>query len=306
MVAQKTKRAVAVRSDSLSSDEEHTKRPAEKAKRPRKEASKTRAEIDLEKLVFGGDADDNGDAGNDIFSKMGQEISAFMESGSEESDDDADTESDKDMDSASDEDKDQGSSDKEEEDGDKGDSLFFVDTVRDKDMAGSESEATDGEDDDDSDSDSAEEDKESAGPKAAWVDNDTQNAQVALKAQSRSRKLRETQADDIVSGDVYEERLRQQFQKIHSVPKWAVEAETAASRSSAEDGDSDRIGGELLKSTKSLLSKSSSVLQPTRLDTVRVRNANQAAPSQSPVLSVQFHPSSSVLLTAGLDKTLRL
>ncbi|KAJ2747937.1 U3 snoRNP protein [Coemansia sp. BCRC 34301] len=172
-------------------------------------------------------------------------------------------------------------------------------------MADGESGA-DGESESDSEKDSVSEDDESAGPKAAWVDDDTQNAQVALKAQSRSRKLRETQSDDVVSGDVYEERLRQQFQKIHAVPKWAVEAEAQAGRSDATDGDGDRIGGDLLKTTKSLLSKSSAVLQPTRLDTVRVRNANQASPSQSAVLSVQFHPSSSVLLTAGLDKTLRL
>ncbi|KAJ2057796.1 U3 snoRNP protein [Coemansia sp. S146] len=295
MAAQKTKREAPIPKDSLSSDEDRTERPAPKAKRSKRRHAKSRAEVDLEKLVFGGG--DEKDLGSDIFSKIGQETSAYVESGSEASDDEE-------MDSVADEEddeKDEEEDDEEEEEKDddepsKDDSLFFVDTVRDEDMAHSESD-TGAEDGSDSGEESVAEGDESAGPKAAWVDDDTQNAQVALKAQSRSRKLRETQSDNVVSGDVYEERLRQQFQKIHAVPKWAAEAEASHDQ---EDGS------ELLKTTKSLLSKSSTVLQPTRLDTVRVRNANQTAPSQSAVLSVQFHPTSSVLLTAGLDKTLRL
>ncbi|KAJ2028266.1 U3 snoRNP protein [Coemansia sp. RSA 455] len=294
MVAQKTKREEPIRKDSQSSDEDRTERPAPRAKRSKRRHAKSRAEVDLEKLVFGG-ADEK-DLGSDIFSKIGQETSAYMGSGSEASDDEE-------MESAADEEdddeekEDEDEEEQEDEDNDdepsKDDSLFFVDTERDEDMANSESDTS--ADGSDSGEESAAEEEESTGPKAAWVDDDTKDAQVALKAQSRSRKLRETQSDNVVSGDVYEERLRQQFQKIHAVPKWAAEAEA-----NQEDGS------ELLKTTKSLLSKSSTVLQPTRLDTVRVRNANQTAPSQSAVLSVQFHPTSNVLLTAGLDKTLRL
>ncbi|KAJ2096782.1 U3 snoRNP protein, partial [Coemansia sp. S142-1] len=294
MVAQKTKREEPIRKDSQSSDEDRTERPAPRAKRSKRRHAKSRAEVDLEKLVFGG-ADEK-DLGSDIFSKIGQETSAYVGSGSEASDDEE-------MESAADEEdddeekEDEDEEEQEDEDNDdepsKDDSLFFVDTERDEDMANSESDTS--ADGSDSGEESAAEEEESTGPKAAWVDDDTKDAQVALKAQSRSRKLRETQSDNVVSGDVYEERLRQQFQKIHAVPKWAAEAEA-----NQEDGS------ELLKTTKSLLSKSSTVLQPTRLDTVRVRNANQTAPSQSAVLSVQFHPTSNVLLTAGLDKTLRL
>ncbi|KAJ2101560.1 U3 snoRNP protein, partial [Coemansia sp. RSA 922] len=289
-----TKREEPIRKDSQSSDEDRTERPAPRAKRSKRRHAKSRAEVDLEKLVFGG-ADEK-DLGSDIFSKIGQETSAYVGSGSEASDDEE-------MESAADEEdddeekEDEDEEEQEDEDNDdepsKDDSLFFVDTERDEDMANSESDTS--ADGSDSGEESAAEEEESTGPKAAWVDDDTKDAQVALKAQSRSRKLRETQSDNVVSGDVYEERLRQQFQKIHAVPKWAAEAEA-----NQEDGS------ELLKTTKSLLSKSSTVLQPTRLDTVRVRNANQTAPSQSAVLSVQFHPTSNVLLTAGLDKTLRL
>ncbi|KAJ2067452.1 hypothetical protein GGI08_001366, partial [Coemansia sp. S2] len=295
MVAQKTKREEPIRKDSQSSDEDRTERPTPRAKRSKRRHAKSRAEVDLEKLVFGG-ADEK-DLGSDIFSKIGQETSAYVESGSEASDDEemesaADEEEDDDEEKEEKEEEEQEDEDDDDEPS-KDDSLFFVDTERDEDMANSESDSS--ADGSDSGEESAAEEEEGTGPKAAWVDDDTKDAQVALKAQSRSRKLRETQSDNVVSGDVYEERLRQQFQKIHAVPKWAAEAEA-----NQEDGS------ELLKTTKSLLSKSSTVLQPTRLDTVRVRNANQTAPSQSAVLSVQFHPTSNVLLTAGLDKTLRL
>ncbi|KAJ2493128.1 U3 snoRNP protein [Coemansia sp. RSA 2050] len=300
MATLKTKREAPINKDTLSSDEDRVERPAPKAKRSRRGPAKSRAEVDLERLVFGGG--DERDLGNDIFSKIGQETSAFMESGSEASD--SETDADAEIDSASDE-EDVNNDEEEEEDGDepsKDDSLFFVDTVRDEEMVHSESD-TDAEEGSDSDEEVLAQDGESTGPKAAWVDDDMQSAQVALKAQSRSRKLRETQSDNLVSGDIYEERLRQQFQKIHAVPQWAADAQ-ASHHGQGEDGDS--IGGELLKTTISLLSKSSSVLQPTRIDAVRVRNANHMAPSQSAVLSIQFHPTSNVLLTAGLDKTLRL
>ncbi|KAJ2797963.1 U3 snoRNP protein, partial [Coemansia furcata] len=289
MVAQKTKREAPINNDQ-SSDEDRVEQPAPKVRRSRKRAAKSRAEVDLERLVFGGG--DEKDLGSDIFSKVGQETSNYPESGSEASD----AESDEHMESAMDEEEDEDKEAEEEEDDDeepsKEDSLFFVDTVRDSDMANSEA---DSETESDSGEESVAEEEESAGPKAAWVDDDTQHAQVALKAQSRSRKLRETQSDNVVSGDVYEERLRQQFQKIHAVPKWA-----------AAEVPTNDVGGELLTSTKPLVTKCSAVLLPTRLDTVRVRNANHTAPSQSAVLSIEFHPTSSVLLTAGLDKTLRL
>lgn len=167
-----------------------------------------------------------------------------------------------------------------------GDSLFFVDTAR---------GAREDKDEEDESESTASEEEEVSQP--AWVDDDTEQTTVALTNQSRTKKLRQTMVEDEVLGDVYEERLRQQFQKIHAVPKWAAKAE-----SSEEDSD----GEELMKTTKSLMAKTTHLLAPSKLDVVGLRAANQQAPSQSAVLNVQFHPASSVILTAGLDKTLRL
>lgn len=42
------------------------------------------------------------------------------------------------------------------------------------------------------------------------------------------------------------------------------------------------------------------------IETTRLRDANQQEPSSSVVQSVEFHPAGRLLLTAGLDKRLRL
>lgn len=42
------------------------------------------------------------------------------------------------------------------------------------------------------------------------------------------------------------------------------------------------------------------------IETTRLKDANQQEPSKSVVQSVEFHPAGQLLLTAGLDKRLRL
>ncbi|KAJ2873464.1 hypothetical protein H4R27_006583, partial [Coemansia aciculifera] len=126
MAAQKTKREAPIPKDSLSSDEDRTERPAPKAKRSKRRHAKSRAEVDLEKLVFGGG--DEKDLGSDIFSKIGQETSAYVESGSEASDDDEEMDSVADEEDDDKEEEQEEDDDEEEKDDDepsKDDSLFF-------------------------------------------------------------------------------------------------------------------------------------------------------------------------------------
>ena len=47
-------------------------------------------------------------------------------------------------------------------------------------------------------------------------------------------------------------------------------------------------------------------LAPGLIETTRLRDANQQEPSKAVVQSVEFHPNGQLLLTAGLDKRLRL
>jgi len=47
---------------------------------------------------------------------------------------------------------------------------------------------------------------------------------VSLASVPRLRKLRKTEAEDLVSGREYVKRLRRQFEMLNPVPDWAVEA----------------------------------------------------------------------------------
>ncbi|KAI8323027.1 WD40 repeat-like protein [Martensiomyces pterosporus] len=285
-------------------DQRHPKRKPQSQKKRSKVTGKltwkTREETDLESLVFGGDED----VASDVFSKIGKEVEAFadepeLESESEGEEDVADEKL-SDEEEASD----------EEPAGD--DSLFFVDTVR----AGSSDEETESDDEGQDEEDveaeeptptSSNEEEQKSEIAAAWVDEDTEMSTVSLKAAKRTRKLRIAEKENKVSGDVYEQRLRQQFQKINPVPKWAEEAEASAWKDDeGSDDDNERIGSDLLRSSKSLMSKAGTLLSPTTLDVTPLRHANHTAPSQRGISSLQFHPTANVVLTAGSDKTLRL
>ncbi|KAJ1842412.1 U3 snoRNP protein, partial [Coemansia sp. RSA 2703] len=259
--------------------------------------AKSSTERDLEMLVFGGDEED---VANDIFTRMDNGKLNGLETAETES---PEEESDTEMQNVSGDE--QSGSDDDVSDAEvDGDSLFFVDTAHDE---ADEKEAESPEDSTTtSDSESEDDEDEDGEEKAAWVDEDMQNATVALKDQKRTRKLRTVEEENTVSGDVYEQRLRQQFQKINPVPKWAAEASSSAWADNDSDTEGTRVGGDMLKSTASMISKTSSLLPPSKIEITQLRDGNQAAVSQSKVSSVQFHPTSSVLLTAGLDKTLRL
>ncbi|KAJ1673532.1 U3 snoRNP protein [Spiromyces aspiralis] len=68
----------------------------------------------------------------------------------------------------------------------------------------------------------------------------------------------------------------------------------------------DNVEVSFLKTSKSMISQAKITLPSQEIDIARLRNANQMAPAQAVVQRIQFHPTSSVILTAALDKTLRL
>jgi U3 small nucleolar RNA-associated protein 18 len=155
----------------------------------------------------------------------------------------------------------------------------------------------------------------------AWHDDDDDAIGVDIAAVSRSRKLRETEGETVVSGTDYVRRLRA-FHAKHSlsrgeVPSWAVpRAERRVDRSDDEEGDvggrtaaaegddDDAADGELLASAGGLLQAPAALL-PGRLSVTRVRDANRAEPSQAVLQSIAWHHEGGVVATAGLDKTLR-
>ena len=60
---------------------------------------------------------------------------------------------------------------------------------------------------------------ESSAP--VWVDSDDERIVVSLASDPRLRKLRLSEAEDWINGGEYTRRLRQQFERLYPVPKWA-------------------------------------------------------------------------------------
>ncbi|KAF0692547.1 Aste57867_16359 [Aphanomyces stellatus] len=155
---------------------------------------------------------------------------------------------------------------------------------------------------------------ESVQRKAAWVDDDDQDVTVDLENSNRLRKLRKTEDETEIQGDVYQERLKKQFESGRSAASWAdldaLDAKKKSRRRSGSGADSDYSDEEeqvdLFAGTGALVEGSKDVLMPGTLEMCRVKDANQHGQSNAVVQSVQFHANGQLLLTAGLDKTLRL
>eukprot|EP00040_Diaphanoeca_grandis_P010789 m.55281 g.55281 ORF g.55281 m.55281 type:complete len:524 (-) comp22045_c0_seq2:444-2015(-) len=151
-------------------------------------------------------------------------------------------------------------------------------------------------------------------PKPAWEDVDDKQLSVDVVEKARTKKLRITEDEKRLRGTVYESRLRNQFEKINGRPTWASESTKTAKfgedSDNDDDDDSDDSGddksSEFLRTSKKLLSKKNVRLPRGTLDCSKATDANHAQPSKSVIQAVQFHPDAAAMMTAGLDKTLRI
>ncbi|KAH7330707.1 WD40-repeat-containing domain protein [Rhizoctonia solani] len=147
---------------------------------------------------------------------------------------------------------------------------------------------------------------------AAWVDPDDNQLDISIASDRRLRKLRDSAAEDTISGRDYETRLRRQFEKVNPVPEWAATRSKKTrrlSQTSALGSDSDEeVVGEPTTGPMDIIDAPIDALPPTELAITRLRDANQASRTDGPVTAIQFHPSSRVpvLMVAGADKRVRL
>lgn len=58
------------------------------------------------------------------------------------------------------------------------------------------------------------------------MDSDDERIVVSLASNSRLRKLRIAESEDLISGREYTKRLRRQFERLYPVPDWANPAAT--------------------------------------------------------------------------------
>lgn len=146
---------------------------------------------------------------------------------------------------------------------------------------------------------------------------------VSLASNTRLRKLRDTEADDTISGKEYIRRLRRQYEILHPTPAWAEYARKRrkiAKSNGSDDSDSDismddgsstvqplasllRSGG-LLVNIKSQSSTRRRKLRPEVIDIQRTKDV--AGHGASSVDTLQFHPYYPLLLSAGPSSTVYL
>ncbi|KAL2154781.1 hypothetical protein VTH82DRAFT_3457 [Thermothelomyces myriococcoides] len=167
----------------------------------------------------------------------------------------------------------------------------------------------------------------------AWVDSDDERLTVSLAGATRLRKLRTTEAEDIVSGTEYAKRLRQQYLRLYPLPEWAKEAAAGPKRrrrrsSAGSDGLSDSdmevdSDGEsieaplpldaFLRDAKSFAASAGSQdgpsrkrrkLRPETIDIQRTRDIPDA--HKAAVSSIAFHPRRPILLSTSTSSIMYL
>lgn len=153
---------------------------------------------------------------------------------------------------------------------------------------------------------------------------------VSLASVPRLRKLRRTEAEDVVNGKEYAKRLRKQFELLHPAPEWTREAlqgparkkrrasEGAESEDAASDEDMDMDEdlpsaaplSKLLQNAESLVRSSGPgkgkkrKLRPEVIDIQRTKDI--AGVQRSAITSLAFHPQLPLLLSSGPSSTLYL
>lgn len=171
--------------------------------------------------------------------------------------------------------------------------------------------------------------------RATWWDSDDDRIVVSLASNTRLRKLRDTEAEDVVSGREYIQRLRRQYERLHPRPAWASATSANAGKSrkrrrrdsagsgidSASDSDVedgvDEIStlnakplAALLRSADSLIDTSAAKsskfkLRPEVLDIHRLKDVTSSSPSA--ITGLAFHATYPILLaTAGPASTVFL
>ncbi|KAK8206645.1 U3 snoRNP protein [Zalaria obscura] len=185
----------------------------------------------------------------------------------------------------------------------------------------------------DGEEDSEDEDGLSRRP-AAWEDSDDERMVISLASVPRLRKLRRTEAEDVITGREYTKRLRKQFEILNPVPDWAVQATqkpakkkrrltengdaSSGEEMSEDDMDMDMDPEELSADPLSKLLQNANglvrnqtdpnskkrKLRPEVLDIQRLKDIPGVQPSA--ITSLSFHPTFPLLLSSGPSSTLYL
>ncbi|KAI2635290.1 Indigoidine synthase A like protein-domain-containing protein [Xylaria nigripes] len=159
----------------------------------------------------------------------------------------------------------------------------------------------------------------------AWEDSDDERLTISLANVTQLRKLRTSEADDLVTGTEYTFRLRQQYLRLNPLPEWARNAEeppkkrrrrsSAASDSSEESDEADEgveINTEalpldvLLRDVSAL--KGNSLIRTNKLrpEVIDIQRSRDIPDTHKDITSLAFHPKYPVLLSSSTSSMLFL
>jgi len=146
-----------------------------------------------------------------------------------------------------------------------------------------------------------------ASPRAAWEDPDDVGLELELDSKAKLSRLKKESTENKISGVEYVNRQREKFVKLHGVtPLWAAAAEGEAE---ASDSDSAAETPAVPSSRPLVATRKGGPLPPTEIAIQALKEVS-IIPGQKKgnavIKALQFHPDSALLLTAGMDKTLRL
>ncbi|RGP62384.1 hypothetical protein FLONG3_10244 [Fusarium longipes] len=154
----------------------------------------------------------------------------------------------------------------------------------------------------------------------AWEDSDDDRLAVSLAGANRLRKLRKTEAEDLVSGTEYSQRLRQQYLRLNPLPAWAREADgrptkrrrsSAASDSSADSDSDSEVSAQplekFLRDVNSLAGAGSTRKRRLRPEVIDIQRTREIPDKhKAPVACLSFHPEYPVLLSSSTASILYL
>ncbi|POS68840.1 small nucleolar ribonucleoprotein complex subunit [Diaporthe helianthi] len=167
------------------------------------------------------------------------------------------------------------------------------------------------------------------GPQPAWLDSDDEKLAVSLAGVKQLRKLRESDADDLIGGVEYTRRLRQYYLRLNPLPSWAIDSSEQRKtkrrkRSSAVSDGSDTSSGSEPSGDEEDISalplerflrdagalhgeggrRKKRKLRPEVIDIQRTRDIPDT--HKGPVESISFHPQHPVLLSSSKSSILYL
>lgn len=140
----------------------------------------------------------------------------------------------------------------------------------------------------------------------AWEDKNDENITIDILKNSRTKKLQEEEKEQELSGKEYSKRLRKFQAKTlendqSELFKWANTDDTAE-----EEDNKGNMLLSLLKTNTQISSTLSYSLPKNMLEYTRLAHVNAKDVHGSVVSAVDYHPTNNLMLSAGLDKRLKL